>query len=145
MEAETRRAERLQDAAYRDQVTGLLNAGGFAPRFEAGDGGEPEPFSGVLAFVELSELAAINRRLGTERCDALLREVCGAMQEAAATSGGFAGRWSGALAVLAVRGWKSDAAGEGLPALRKEVSAALKRLGLARHDKVCCGGVEAHG
>jgi EAL domain-containing protein (putative c-di-GMP-specific phosphodiesterase class I)/GGDEF domain-containing protein len=142
IEAETRRAERLQDAAYRDQVTGLLNARGFAARFESSYEGEREPFVGVVAFVELGELAAINRRLGTERCDALLREVCVGMQEAAATSGGFAGRWSGALTVLALPGLGSDGARDGLAALRNEARAAIKRLGLARHDKVSCGAVE---
>ena len=143
--AETRRAERLQDAAYRDQVTGLLNARGFAARFESTYEGEREPFAGVLAFVELRELAAINRKLGAERCDALLREVCVGMQEAAATSGGFAGRWSGALTVLALPGLGSDGARQGLVSLRKEARAAVKRLGLARNDKVSCGGVEVRG
>jgi EAL domain-containing protein (putative c-di-GMP-specific phosphodiesterase class I)/GGDEF domain-containing protein len=145
IEAETRRAERLQDAAYRDQVTGLLNARGFAARFESTYEGEHEPFAGVFAFVELTELAAINRKLGAERCDALLREVCVAMQEAAATSGGFVGRWSGALTVLALPGLGSDGAREGLASLRKEARAAMKRLGLARNDKVSCGGVEVRG
>ena len=145
IEAETRRAERLQDAAYRDQVTGLLNARGFAARFESSYEGEREPFAGVFAFVELAELALINRRLGAERCDALLREVCTAMHEAAATSGGFAGRWSGGLTVLALPRLGSDAAREGLASLRKEARAALKRLGLARNDKVFCGGAEVSG
>jgi EAL domain-containing protein (putative c-di-GMP-specific phosphodiesterase class I)/GGDEF domain-containing protein len=145
VESETRRAERLQDAAYRDQVSGLLNARGFAARFEATYEGEHAPFAGVFAFVELSDLAAINRRLGAERCDALLREVCGAAQEAAATAGGFAGRWSGALTVLALPGLDVDAARHGLASLKKDASAALKRLGLSRHDKVCCGGVEVRG
>jgi EAL domain-containing protein (putative c-di-GMP-specific phosphodiesterase class I)/GGDEF domain-containing protein len=142
LESETRRAERLQDAAYRDPVTGLLNARGFAARFESSYEGEHEPFVGVFAFVELTELAAINRRLGTERCDGLLRELCMAMQEAAASSGGFAGRWSGALTVLALPGLGSDGARQGLASLRAEARAVLKRLSLARHDKVVCGGVE---
>jgi EAL domain-containing protein (putative c-di-GMP-specific phosphodiesterase class I)/GGDEF domain-containing protein len=145
VEAETRRAERLQDAAYRDQVTGLLNARGFAARFDNHYEAENAPFAGVLAFVELGELAAANRRLGTERCDALLREVCGGLQEAAATSGGFAARWSGALTVLALPELGFDAAREGLAKLRAEARATLKRVGLARNDKVSCGGVEIRG
>jgi len=145
VEAEARRAERLQDAAYRDQVTGLLNARGFAARFENLYAAENAPFAGVFAFVELAELAAVNRRLGIQRCDALLREVCGALQEAAATSGGFAARWTGALTVLALPGLGVDAAREALARLRGEARAAMKRLGLARNDKVCCGGVEIRG
>jgi EAL domain-containing protein (putative c-di-GMP-specific phosphodiesterase class I)/GGDEF domain-containing protein len=145
IEAETRRAERLQDAAYRDQVTGLLNVRGFAARFESSYEGEHEPFAGVFAFVELGELATINRKLGAERCDALLREVCVALQEAAATAGGFAGRWSGALTVLALPALGPERAREGLASLRNEARAAMKRLGLARNDKVSCGGVEVRG
>jgi EAL domain-containing protein (putative c-di-GMP-specific phosphodiesterase class I)/GGDEF domain-containing protein len=145
IESETRRAERLQDAAYRDQVTGLLNARGFAARFESRYEGEHAPFAGIFAFVELAELAAINRRLGTERCDALLRELCVALQDAAATAGGFAGRWSGALTVLALPGLGSERAREGLASLRNEARVAMKRLGLTRNDKVFCGGAEVRG
>jgi EAL domain-containing protein (putative c-di-GMP-specific phosphodiesterase class I)/GGDEF domain-containing protein len=142
LESETRRAERLQDAAHRDQVTGLLNARGFAARFESSYEGEREPFAGAFAFVELADLAAINRRLGTERCDALLREVCGAFQGAAATSGGFAGRWTGGLTVLVLPRLSLEAARNGLAALRDEARTAIGRFGVARHDKVFCGAVE---
>jgi EAL domain-containing protein (putative c-di-GMP-specific phosphodiesterase class I)/GGDEF domain-containing protein len=145
IESETRRAEKLQDAAYRDQVSSLLNARGFAARFESSYEGEREPFAGVFAFVELAELAAVNRRLGTERCDALLREVCAACHEAAATSGGFAGRWAGAVIVLALPRMTLDAAREGLASLRAEARAAMKRVGVARYDRISCGGVEVRG
>jgi EAL domain-containing protein (putative c-di-GMP-specific phosphodiesterase class I)/GGDEF domain-containing protein len=142
LEAETRRAEQLQDAAHRDQVSGLLNARGFAARFEAGFGAEQAPFSGVLALFEVGELAAINRRLGVERCDALLREICGALQEAAQAGGGFAGRWSGARMVIALPALGEEAARRRLVALRAGARAAIKRFGLTRADKVSCGGVE---
>ncbi|HEX6692397.1 MAG TPA: EAL domain-containing protein [Burkholderiales bacterium] len=142
VEGETRRAEKLQDAAHRDQVTGLLNARGFAARFGELYEGDNAPFAGVLALVELGDLAAANRRLGAERCDALLREICGAFQEAATTSGGLAARWGGALTVLALPGMSFDAAREGLGKLRAEARASLKRVGLARSDKVSCGGAE---
>ena len=145
LEAETRRAERLQDAAYRDPVTGMLNARGFAARFEASYEGEREPFAGILALVELAELAAINRRLGAERCDALLRELYGTLQETAAAAGGFAGRWTGALTVLALPRTAVDAAYKNLASVRKDACAALKQAGLARYDRIVCGAVEITG
>ena len=146
VDAEARRAERLQDAAHRDQVTGLLNARGFTARFESLYEGENAPFAGVLAFVELGDFAAINRRLGTERCDALLREICWRVAGGRRHLG-RAGcrRWSGALTVLALPAMSVEAAREGLARLRSEARAALKRYGLARHDKVFCGGVETGG
>jgi hypothetical protein len=100
--AETRRAERLQAATYHDAVTGLPNALGFTSRFESMYEGEEESFGGVIALVDLADLGAINRETGAERCDALLRELLRAMEETAAASGGFAGRWSGALVALAL-------------------------------------------
>lgn len=145
IEAEARRAERLQDAFYRDQVTGLLNARGFAARFDSLYAGEAAPFDGVLAFVEIAELAALNRQLGQERCDALLRELGGAFGEAAAASGGFAGRWTGSIMVLAMPGLAMDAARGRLAAVRQEARDAMRRLGLARLDKTVWGGVEVRG
>jgi len=142
IEAETRRAEKLQDAAYRDQVTGLLNARGFSARFQSSYESDGEPFSGVLALLEIGELAAVNRRLGAERCDALLREICAACQETAASAAGFAARWSGAQTVLVLPRLDADAARQGLAALRQEARAAMKRAGVARQDRIACGAVE---
>jgi EAL domain-containing protein (putative c-di-GMP-specific phosphodiesterase class I) len=65
-----------------------------------------------------------------------------AAQGAAASAGGFAGRWKGGLTALALPGLTLDTGREGLAALRAEARAAVKRAGLARHDKVFCGGVE---
>src|SRR5260221_4576569 len=103
IEGESRRAEKLHAVAYSDPVTGLLNGRGFAARFESAyEGGEYEPFRGVLALIEIADLGAINRALGPDRCDDLLRGVYQQMDEAARLSGGFAGRWTGALTILAM-------------------------------------------
>jgi EAL domain-containing protein (putative c-di-GMP-specific phosphodiesterase class I)/GGDEF domain-containing protein len=142
LESETRRAEKLQDAAYRDPVTALLNARGFAARFESSYEGEREPFAGVFAFVEIAELAPINRRLGAGRCDALLREICGHCHEAAAGAGGFAGRWTGSLVAVALPRLALEDAREGLLAMRQEARTAIRRAGLTRYDRVACGAVE---
>ena len=109
--AETRRAERLQDAAYRDQVTGLLNARGFAARFESIYEGEHAPFAGVFAFVELAELAALNRKLGRSaatRCCARCAGRCRRPRQPRAASPG-AGRGA----------YRARGAGDGLAARGK--------------------------
>lgn len=143
--AETRRAERLQAAAYHDPVSGLLNALGFAARFESMYEGEEESFGGVLALVDLVDLGEINREMGAERCDALLRELLRAMEEAAAAAGGFAGRWSGALTALALPQLRAAQARETLARLRADVQATLAGQGLAAYERVYCGAVEAAG
>lgn len=142
--SEYKRAEKLQAAAYRDEVTGLLNGRGFAARFESiyEEGGH-EFFAGALALVEIADLGAINRQLGPERCDDLLRSVCGQMQEAAGRAGGFAGRWTGALTIMAMPQLRGDAAQEQLAALRARAGLALEEFGLDRSDRIYCGAVEA--
>jgi EAL domain-containing protein (putative c-di-GMP-specific phosphodiesterase class I)/GGDEF domain-containing protein len=143
VESETRRAEKLQAAAYRDPVTGLMNGRGFAARFESIYEGEHEPFIGVLALVELADLGTINRELGPERCDDLLRGMYRQMEEVAKASGGFAGRWTGALTIMTLPQLHSDAARERLAALRSRAGLALKEFGLDRADRIYCAGVDA--
>jgi EAL domain-containing protein (putative c-di-GMP-specific phosphodiesterase class I)/GGDEF domain-containing protein len=145
LHAETRRAERLQAAAYHDPVTGLPNALGFTARFESMFEGEDEPFAGVLALVDLADLGPINRSLGPERCDALLRDLLRAMDDAASAAGGFAGRWSGALTALALPQLRAARAREVLAELRARVQATLAEQGAGAHQRVHCGGVEAAG
>jgi EAL domain-containing protein (putative c-di-GMP-specific phosphodiesterase class I)/GGDEF domain-containing protein len=145
LEAETRRAERLQAAAYHDAVTGLPNALGFAARFESMYEGEDESFIGVLALMDLVDLGEINREIGAERCDALLRSLLRAMDETAAAAGGFAGRWSGALTALTLPQLGADRAREVLAGLRTRVQAMLVEHGAGAHERVYCGGVEAAG
>ena len=106
-----------------------------------------QPFAGVLAFVELAELAAINRGLGHR---ALRRAAARGLRRDAggrrAPAGGFAGRWAGALTVLALPGLGFDAAREALAALRARVARRAEASSAWRaHDKVSCGGVEARG
>ena len=144
IESESRRAEKLHAVAYGDPVTGLLNGRGFAARFESAyEGGEHEPFNGVLALVEIADLGAINRQFGTERCDDLLRSLYQQMDEMAMATGGFAGRWTGALTILAMPHLNSDAARERLTRLRTQAILSLKEFGLERAERIYCGGVEA--
>jgi EAL domain-containing protein (putative c-di-GMP-specific phosphodiesterase class I)/GGDEF domain-containing protein len=143
IEAESRRAEKLHAVAYGDPVTGLLNGRGFSTRFESAYEGEHEPFHGVLALVEIADLGAINRQLGPERCDDLLRSIYQQMEDVAKATGGFAGRWTGALTILALPHLSSSSARERLAALRTQAILALKEFGLDRAERIFCGGVEA--
>lgn len=145
IDAESRRAEKMQAAAYRDPVTGLLNGRGFAARFESTYEGDQQPFSGTLAMVELSDLAAINKVLGPDRCDELLRSAYQQIRQAADGAGGFTGRWTGGLTILTLPGQGSAAAREALGAIRARASAVLREFGIDRSDRIHCGGVEARG
>ena len=142
LEAETRRAEALQAAAYQDPVTGLLNGRGFAARFESGyDDGQA--FNGVLVLVEILDLASINKSLGAERCDELLKLVYRQIDDAAKATGGFAGRWTGSLTIVALPQLHGNAAQARLVAMRTRAAAAVREYGIAGADRVFCGGVEA--
>lgn len=145
LQAETRRAERLQAAAYHDPITGLPNALGFTARFESLYEGEDDSFAGVLALIDLVELGEINREIGAERCDALLRDLLRTLDETAAATGGFAGRWSGALTALTFPQLPADRARELLGGLRTRVQATLLEHGVGAHERVYCGAVEAAG
>ena len=145
LDAEARRAERLQIAAYQDPVTGLPNALGFTARFETRYEGEEAGFGGVLALVDLVDLGAINRELGSERCDELLRTLLHEMDGAAVQAGGSAARWGGAVTILALPRLRAGEAREALVALRARIQAMLVEAGLPWHAHVYCGGAEAAG
>ena len=145
LDAEARRAERLQLAAYQDPVTGLPNALGFTARFETRYEGEDEAFGGVLALVDLADLGGINREIGTERCDELLRTLLHEMDGTAVQAGGSAARWGGAVTVLALPQLRAAAAREALGSLRGRILAILGEAGLPGHGRVYCGGAEAAG
>jgi EAL domain-containing protein (putative c-di-GMP-specific phosphodiesterase class I)/GGDEF domain-containing protein len=144
METESRRASQMQAAAYRDDVTGLLNARGFVDRFESVYEAEAGSFRGTLAMAEIADLGGINRQIGPERCDDLLRTAYRPMDDAATAVGGFAGRWTGALTVVVLPGVTGEAARAQVAALRERAAAALRELGV-ENGRVHCAGVEATG
>ena len=145
MDAESRRAAHMQAAAYRDDVTGLLNARGFVARFEGVYEAEQASFRGTFAMAEIAELGAINRQVGPERCDDLLRTAYRPIDHAASAAGGFAGRWTGALTVFVLPGITGEAARTQLVVLRERAAAALRELGVEKHGQVHIAGVEAGG
>ncbi len=145
IEAGARRAETLQAAVYQDSLTGLLNGRGFAARFESIYEGEGAAFAGVLALVEFADLGTINRQIGPERCDDMLRTVYRQMDEMAKAAGGFTGRWTGALTILAMPQLRGDNAREALLAMRARAGVTIKEYGIERAERIFCGAVEARG
>lgn len=145
IDAGTRRAETLQAAVYHDPLTGLLNGRGFAARFESIYEDEGLAFAGVLALVELADLGAINRQIGPERCDEMLRAVYAGMDETANATGGFTGRWTGALTIMAMPQLRGDNAREALAAMRARAGVTIREYGIERGERIFCGAVEARG
>jgi EAL domain-containing protein (putative c-di-GMP-specific phosphodiesterase class I)/GGDEF domain-containing protein len=125
-------------------VTGLLNGRGFAARFESGyeDG---QAFNGVLTLVEFADLADLNKELGAERCDALLRTVYGEIDDVAKGVGGFTGRWTGSLTIVALPNIGGAAATEKLAAMRRRAVTAIREYGVTGSDRIYCGAVEGRG
>ncbi|MGE5641334.1 MAG: EAL domain-containing protein [Clostridia bacterium] len=144
LEAETRRAEQLQAAAYQDPVTGLLNGRGFAARFESGYE-EGQAFNGILVLVEFADLAALNKELGSERCDALLRAVYGEIDDVAKGVAGFAGRWTGSLTIVALPNTAGEAAMQKLADMRRRAGITIREYGVTGSDRIFCGAAEARG
>ena len=142
IEAESRRAESAQAAAYRDPLTGLLNGRGFAARFETDYEGEQEAFAGILALVEFADLGPLNKELGAERCDELLRTIYLQMNEMAKAHGGFVGRWTGSLTIMALPGVGTERARERLAAMRSRAIEVIKEYRVDRADRIFCGAVE---
>jgi EAL domain-containing protein (putative c-di-GMP-specific phosphodiesterase class I)/GGDEF domain-containing protein len=145
IEAGSQRAERLLASAHRDPVTGLLNGRGFAARFkdiyEAGH----VAFSGVFAVVEIADLSAINREIGPDRCDDMLRQLYHPMDDTAVEAGGFAGRWTGALTAMALPKLSGAEGRERLAALRAQAARVLEEWGVERAGRIYCGAVVAAG
>jgi hypothetical protein len=146
LDAEARRAERLQVAAYQDPVTGLPNALGFQPRAsKPATKARTRPLVACCALVDLADLGGINREVGTERCDELAAHAA-ARDGRDRGAGGRIGRtldWSGdgprAAAAARRRGAR------GARELRARIQAAARGGWLPGHARVYCGGAEAAG
>jgi EAL domain-containing protein (putative c-di-GMP-specific phosphodiesterase class I) len=95
--------------------------------------------------MEIADLGAINRQIGPARCDELLRGLYRPIEEAAVASGGFAGRWTGALVIAVAPLLPSETARKRLASWRARSSRVLKEFGIDRSDRIYCGGVEASG
>ena len=73
LQQESRRVEKLRQAAQTDEVTGLLKRQAFINRLDSTLRREDREASGVLAILRVNDLAGINKELGHEAASALLR------------------------------------------------------------------------
>jgi len=99
--------ERLRDDAYRDALTGLANRSYFEMQLRHLVESKEEFGNGALVFLEVSNIIAINERLGYQRGDALLRGVGELIDEEIVRSDiteGFAARLSGPTFAIVIVG-----------------------------------------
>ncbi len=95
-EEETARLEHIRREAHFDPLTGLANRGHFIARLQQSLDSE-DGFGGTLLLIRLADLAGINRRLGREAADELLKRAADAIRLCAKLSrDGMAGRLNGA-------------------------------------------------
>lgn len=111
IEYETARAERLQQEAFLDPLTGLWNRAGFGRQFAARLGGDDETGSGAVLLVELDDLSAINRNHGHEAGDQTLKHIGEVLQRHAEGGGAAccARLAGGGFAVILVNTSREDA------------------------------------
>lgn len=140
------RIEDLRSDANRDSLTALPNRSFFSGRLRSELDGDDSAPSGALALVRLSELAEVNRRLGRERTDALIRATADVLREVAGgreshvvarlNGADFAWLMPGAAATEAGE-WASTVA-RGLEALHRHGHAdqtPVAHIGVARYKR----------
>ncbi len=102
LDEESARLERLRRDAQHDALTGLLNREHFLNKIEYALEGENAAPAGALFILRLPDLIKLNKELGRETTDTLLKRVAGALQESCPDESCLIGRLNGAdFAVLA--------------------------------------------
>ena len=95
-EHEARRLESMRKQANSDALTGLANRQHFMAQLNAASGSEDGP-TGSLVFVRLAHLAQLNRELGRDMTDKLIKGIGKVIDECAAVHpAGVAARLNGA-------------------------------------------------
>ncbi len=102
---EAERLEALRREATLDPLTGLANRAYFLNRLDAALNNDDAQPTGVLMLLRVADLAGINRRLGRELADELLRRIGAALHEQLASHpGAAAARLNGADFALLLPG-----------------------------------------
>ncbi|KON81178.1 EAL domain-containing protein [Azoarcus sp. PA01] len=108
---ESRRLEELRRHTQHDDVTGLLNRGQFMNRLDSVLARDDAHSAGTLLIARLGDLAALNRRLGRDATDRLLRDIADQYAAFAAAHGDWeTGRIGGSDFVLLAPGGADPAA-----------------------------------
>ena len=102
LEEESARLEQLRRDAQHDALTGLLNREHFLKKIQLALEDENSAPTGALFILRLPDLIKLNKKLGRETTDTLLKRVAGALQESCPDEPCLIGRLNGAdFAVLA--------------------------------------------
>ena len=102
LEEESARLEQLRRDAQHDALTGLLNREHFLKKIQYVLEDESTPPTGALFILRLPDLIKLNKELGREATDTLLKHVADALQESCPDESCLIGRLNGAdFAVLA--------------------------------------------
>lgn len=102
LDEESARLEQLRRDAQHDPLTGLFNREHFLKNIQAVLEDDNAPPTGALFILRLPDLVKLNREIGRESTDTLLRHVASALQEVCPDEGCLIGRLNGAdFAVLA--------------------------------------------
>ncbi|WP_341675617.1 EAL domain-containing protein [Niveibacterium sp. SC-1] len=135
------RIEDLRTEANRDPLTSLPNRGFFLGRLRSELQDEDAAPTGALALVRIAGLADLNRRLGRERTDALLRSTADVLREVAdGEAEHFLARLNGADFAWLMPGADPDTASR-LAASAARALEALHRHGHADRSPVGFVGV----
>ncbi|OYY80955.1 MAG: hypothetical protein B7Y33_02640, partial [Hydrogenophilales bacterium 16-62-9] len=102
LDEESVRLEHLRRDAQHDALTGLLNREHFLNKIQYALEGEDAAPTGALFILRLPDLIKLNKELGRETTDTLLKRVASALQESCPDEACLIGRLNGAdFAVLA--------------------------------------------
>jgi len=96
LDEESARLEQLRRDAQYDSLTGLLNREHFMKKLQFVLEDEKSPPAGALFILRLPDLIKLNKELGRETTDTLLKRVAGALQESCPDNPCLIGRLNGA-------------------------------------------------
>ena len=140
-EAQAAQVESLRRQASCDALTGLSNRGHFMAQLDAALKREDGHAAGGLILLRVLELADVNRSLGREATDRVIRSIGHTLQtHAERVTGAFAGRLNGSDFALALP--QGGISHETAFAVVELLRVALPALGSA--VSVVAGAVETH-
>lgn len=144
LDEESARLEQLRRDAQHDALTGLLNREHFLKKISFALEDENAAATGALFILRLPDLIQMNKTLGRETTDTLLRRVAAALQECCPDEDNLIGRLNGAdFAVLAP---DADAVDEMARRLAARTLLALNDPSAAAEHAVLLGAaVYRHG
>ena len=96
LDEESARLERLRREAQHDAVTGLINRDHFMNKMQVALQAEDAAPAGALFILRLPDIVKLNKTLGRDATDILLKRVAGALEESCPDEPCLIGRLNGA-------------------------------------------------